>query len=369
MSRRLAGLLAGVLGIFTLGVLAPVATAAPATVRIAGDVVAVETAVETTADPAGPSCPGETAGGAIDKAVAGNWDRNPFVQTIVGETHAYTNNDYWNFWINDTYSQEGICAYVVRPGDRILMLVQRDNPATFAPTVFPLALSGVPASVLAGQPFTVTVNQQQTDGTITTPVPAAGATIAGAGASAQTDAAGHATLTLNTPGAVTLRATRAGNVASDAAALTVTAPAQNLPPCITNGRDGNCGTPDRTAPAGSVRGIAEGQRFARGKGPRELRVMVAGDPAGLLVVKLRLTRNDRGRCSTFSGKTERFRHVKCGASHGFWFGVGDRAETSYLLPSRLPRGRYVLDVNAIDKTFHRDDARRRGGNRVVFRVG
>ena len=93
------------------------------------------------------------------------------------------------------------------------------------------------------------------------------------------------------------------------------------------------------------------------------------DPSGLLAVKLRLTRNDRGRCSTFSGKSERFRHVKCGASNGFWFGVGDRTETSYLLPSRLPRGRYVLDVNAIDKAYNRDDARRRGGNRIVFHVG
>jgi hypothetical protein len=28
----------------------------------------------------------------------------------------------------------------------------------------------------------------------------------------------------------------------------------------------------------------------------------------------------------------------------------------------------VLDVNAIDKSFNRDDARRRGSNRIVFFV-
>ena len=89
----------------------------------------------------------------------------------------------------------------------------------------------------------------------------------------------------------------------------------------------------------------------------------------VLVVKLRLTRNDRGNCSTFSGTSERFRHIKCGASNGFWFGVGDRADTSYLLPSRLPRGRYVLDVNVVDRAYRRDDTRRRGSNRIVFHVG
>jgi hypothetical protein len=86
------------------------------------------------------------------------------------------------------------------------------------------------------------------------------------------------------------------------------------------------------------------------------------------MVKLRLTRNDHGRCAYFSGRKERFVPSRCGAAHGLWFGIGDRADWSYLLPSPLPRGRYVLDVNAIDKAYNRDDRRRRGGNRVVFEV-
>jgi hypothetical protein len=86
------------------------------------------------------------------------------------------------------------------------------------------------------------------------------------------------------------------------------------------------------------------------------------------MVKLRLTRDDNGRCAYFSGRKERFVASRCGATHGFWFAIGDRADWSYLLPSRLPRGRYVLDVNAIDKAYNRDDRRRRGGNRVVFEV-
>jgi hypothetical protein len=141
--------------------------------------------------------------------------------------------------------------------------------------------------------------------------------------------------------------------------------------CRTTGRDGLCGTIDRTAPAARIEGIADGRRFARGRGPRVLRVRVAPDPSGLLAVKLRLTRNDRGRCTYFSGRSERFRlnrSARCGATNGFPFGVGDRETTSYLLPRRLPRGRYVLDVIAIDKALNRDDARRRGLNRVVFHV-
>ena len=87
------------------------------------------------------------------------------------------------------------------------------------------------------------------------------------------------------------------------------------------------------------------------------------------MVKLRLTRIDGRSCTYFSGKSERFRlnsRARCGAPHGFWFSVGDRSDVDYLLPSKLPRGRYVLDVKATDKAFNRDDVRRRGSNRVVF---
>jgi hypothetical protein len=368
MTHRPSGLYAGALAVLVALTLAPSAAATTAAVRIVGDSVGLDsTAVDTTGQALPGGCAGNSAGEALDRAVNGDWDRNAFVSTILGETHTYLNSDYWSFWINDTYSQQGLCDYIVQSGDRILVFVQRDN-ASFAGTIFPLVLAGAPANVVAGHVFTVTVYEQQTDGTTTTPVPVEGATVAGGGATAQTNAAGQATLTLPTVGLVRLRATRAGNVSSDAAAVTVSsapgspggvAPPPPPPPVVV-------ATPQ--APGATIEGIAEGQRFARGKGPRELRV-TAYAGAGLLAVKLRLTRNDRGRCSTFSGKTERLRHVKCGARYGFWFAVGDKQETSYLLPSRLPRGRYVLDVNAIDKAYDRDDARRRGGNRIVFHVG
>jgi hypothetical protein len=375
MTHRRSGFLAGALAVLVLLVLVPAAGATTVSVRIVGDAVGVDTAVDTTGVPVPGGCAGGSAGEALDKAVNGDWDRNPFVQTILKETHKYDASDWWTFWINDTFSATlGICDYVVQPGDRILLFVQRDD-AMFAGTIFPLTLAGVPATAVAGQPFTVTVSEQRTDGTTTTPVAAAGATVAGGGASAETNAAGQATLTLATPGQVRLRATRPPDVPSDVARVTVSpapasGPAGATPPAAAPPAPPPPPPPiaKLQAPGAAIVGIEEGQRFRRGEGPRELRVKAFAG-AGLHIVKLRLTRNDRGRCSTFSGKTERFRHVKCGAANGFWFGVGDRQDTSYLLPSRLPRGRYVLDVNAIDKAFNRDDARRRGGNRIVFHVG
>jgi hypothetical protein len=53
---------------------------------------------------------------------------------------------------------------------------------------------------------------------------------------------------------------------------------------------------------------------------------------------------------------------------GRWFAVGDRAQWSYLLPARLGRGRWVLDVEVTDRTGRRDTTLQRGRNRVVFFV-
>ena len=43
--------------------------------------------------------------------------------------------------------------------------------------------------------------------------------------------------------------------------------------------------------------------------------------------------------------------MRCG--RGSFFRIGDRADWSYLLPKRLGRGRYVLEVKAIDGAFNR----------------
>jgi hypothetical protein len=83
-------------------------------------------------------------------------------------------------------------------------------------------------------------------------------------------------------------------------------------------------------------------------------------------VRLKLTRRVGKRCWSFSGSRERFIGQRCRRGH--WFKVGDTASFDYLLPEKLPRGRYVLDVLAVDKANNRDTNRRRGRNRAVFTV-
>ena len=88
-------------------------------------------------------------------------------------------------------------------GDELLMLVDVSPPPSFAATVFPLDLEGVPAQASRGDSVTVTVVEYRLatgapgEGTRT---PVAGATISGAGATATSGADGKATLHLEQTG-------------------------------------------------------------------------------------------------------------------------------------------------------------------------
>lgn len=290
-------------------------------------------------------------------------------------------------WKNGVFATRGSCQDQIVSGDRVLYAVGDGSEQV-------LALNA-PARVRSGDPATVRVTNDATG------VAVAGADVAGR----STGADGTAQVPVAEHGETALKAVKPGAIRSNRAVV-----------CATDGADGFCGTtapdgssspappaatqpgapepgptadatPDREAPHSFITSIREMQSFARAKAPRELRGTIgiptrspagglgnAGlkpDRSGLLTVKLRLTRNDRGRCTYFSGRSERFRRPRdgrCGASNGFWFAIGDRADWRYLLPERLARGRYVLDVNAVDKAGNRDDARRRSENRVVFRV-
>ncbi len=337
---------------------------------------------------AGHDCTGTSAAGALEIGTAGNWGGSffaPFgysVEQVMGESHPFTTPDNYTLWINNRSSAVGVCQAELQQGDDVLLFVDHCvfdvvAGACTTPPILPLGMTA-PTTVAPGAPFDVTVVEFAGNGTAT---PEAGATIEGAAAPATTNAAGVATVTL-AGGPATLRATKAGRARSAAQGVCATTGADGLcgtaaaggpaaGACATSGTDGLCGTRDRTAPGTKIEGIADHHRFARGKGPRTLRVNVTPDPSGLLTVKLRLTRTDGPRCTYFSGRSERFRtprQAKCGAENGFWFAVGDREQTSYLLPRALPRGRYVLDVKAIDKSFNRDDRRRPGVNRIVFVV-
>ena len=173
-----------------------------------------------------------------------------------------------------------------------------------------------------------------------------------------TGADGRATLVLSATGTIAVKATRPGNAPSAAELVSVSDRAGAPPPVTTTGRD-------TVAPLARIVGIRDGQRFSRRRAPRELCGTVADDPSGLRAVKLRLSRRVGKRCWYFSGKRERFLRRACGTRHAFK--IGDDASWRYLLPKRLGRGRYMLDVYAIDRAGNRDVAER-GRSRVVFFV-
>ena len=58
----------------------------------------------------------------------------------------------------------------------------------------------------------------------------------------------------------------------------------------------------------------------------------------------------------------------CAAARGSFFQIASGGDSfSYLLPSRLPPGRYVLDIKATDSAGNRTPLDR-GSSRIVFYV-
>jgi hypothetical protein len=317
-----------------------------------------DTAVTLGSDPVpGNGCPGISAAGALEDATHGNWDRQPFTHTILGETHNGS-PDYWAEWIRRGGRYvfgNGLCNDVMQAGDELLMLVDFASPPTFLPTVLPLAIEGLPASAPAASAATVTVVDYRPDFVNNTTVrePVAGATVGGA----TTDAAGHATIRFAAPGDEVFKATKAGDAPSSAEHVTVTAAGGAPPPVVA--------PPDRTAPVARLLGLRDHESFRARRAPRTLRVAVPADPSGVKGVSLRLTRQLHGRWWYFSGARGRFVRSRFGRRVPFSVPVQPRI--SYLLPHRLGRGRYVLDVIATDGAGNREPLAR-GTSRVVFFV-
>jgi hypothetical protein len=352
---------------------APAGAAAPAnvTVRVEGEAQTLlpRSAVATTTAPVVKDgtnpCTGTSALGALDRAVAGDWAGywggagfGYAVETIKGETH----NDpfpadpaqYWSFWVNYRYQDQGLCGTELQEGDDVLMFVDCFSPTNACSGRIPLRIGDVPAAVAPGQSFSVRLEEfttsydAGTETTTTTPEPAEGATISAAGQTVTTGADGTAQLNFSAPGPVSIEAAKPGRVRT--AALT----------CVTSGSDGSCGTQlppsavlgteksdDTMAPVVSISRLANGKVYKRGRGPRKLEGSVTPDPSGLLSVRLSILRKANGACWAFDGAGERFKRHRCGGSRSFR--IGDRADWSYLLPKRLGRGRYTIRAAAIDK--------------------
>ncbi len=335
------------------------------------------------------SCSGTSAAGALQLATSGDWagkwyegEANGYlVETIEGTTPppAYS---YWSFWLNNREATTGVCESELEAGGQVLFF-----PECYGECPAPLGSTHVlgievPATAEVGQPTSVTVVSYNTAGQRS---PAAGVNVAGWGSSATTNFEGKATLTFPGDETYTLRAT--GATGEDP----VSVPGEALV-CAHTGDDGECGTsrPPGSSPApvssgastggsvvesapytgayavvADVSGIHEGHVYSRGKSPRVLAGMVTAH-APVTSISLRLRRSYHGRCWAYSGSRERFEHVRCG--QGSFFQVASGGDSfSYLLPSRLPRGRYVLDIAATDSAGNKAPLDR-GSSRIVFYV-
>jgi hypothetical protein len=90
-------------------------------------------------------------------------------------------------------------------------------------------------------------------------------------------------------------------------------------------------------------------------------------PSPVTSISLRLRRTYHGRCWAYNGARESLVRVRC--RQGSFFRVASGGEAfSYLLPSRLPPGRYVLDAQATDAAGN-STTLARGTSRFVFYVG
>ncbi len=342
------------------------------------------TSVTLEAPEPASGCPANSATAAINLAVGGNWDhgdaegsKGDFTETVLGETHAFTKEgDTWAAWIDDRWAG-GICEDLLSEGDEVLLVADHEPEPTFQPTVLPLVLSA-PQSVVAGTPFTLHVQKVHTrPGTFAeigegSPQPEAGATVSGAGFSATTGAEGAATLVLSHPATYALIAREPG--AAPSAPVSVCVAASGEPACgagLPASGPGAAVSPGVGSPyqgpfavVAKAIGLLEGHVYSRRQAPRVLAGQVLAH-APIASVSLRLRREYRKRCFAYSGVRAAFQRARCGQAS--FFAVSTGASFSYLLPTRLPAGRYVLDIQAADTAGNQTQLAR-GTTRIVFYV-
>jgi hypothetical protein len=374
-------------------------TPATVTVRVLGPAPNYEsltppTTVTTTATPVtkdGGSCSGTSAAGALELATKGDWEGtwssefNDYeVAGIDGQAHPFEGPaPYWSFWLNNVEAPEGICEAELEAGDQVLFFPESLPAGCFTEPkgecVVPNLLSlQAPTTAEIDQPVTVTVRSYPYGSSTATA--AAGVTVSGGGTSATTNAQGQAQLTFSGDGTYTLRA-------SGAAGEEPRAVPGEAVICAHKGDDGTCGTAaggglvTPQTPASDIpplvpytgpyalvtalTGIREGHVFARQDAPRVLSGTVSTH-SSVTSIALRLRRGYHGRCWAYSGSRERFLKARCGQGSFFHIASGGDA-FSYLLPARLPAGRYVLDVQATDSAGNRTKLAR-GSSRIVFYV-
>lgn len=376
--------------------LAPAAAhAATVDVQVEGASTALvaTTLVQTTATPvnkdgvAGHDCTGTSVAGALEQATGGDWNGSwssfgYAVERVRTESHPLGSNyqgKYFALYVNGVSADAGACGTELQDGDDVLLYVACGGATTGCYAGEPLFATAA-RTVEPGEALVVTVKEATTtygpapDYRVTKSLePSAGASVNGTA----TRADGTATIVLEDRGPQQVVVVKGNR------------PPERVPVCVTDGADGFCGSgkPGATtagapsqAPAQDVLGVRsssvvraritsvrDGQVFPKGGGPAFLRGTVPATGRGIDRVRIRLTRNDRGRCFAVDGKLERQVRVRCGARNGRWIDLGDRAAWEYQVPFTTPRGRWVLDVQVRDRVG-RVSRLERGNTRVVFTV-
>lgn len=360
-------------------------TPATVTVRVVGltgTTLLPQTQVTTTTTPIDPDgnpsdiCSGTSAGGALYDATHGNWvvdyeEKYGYqidgVQGLNFPPFSQVPDAYWSFWMNDAPAEVGACGQELSSGDDVVFFAQCDAEGTDCPTskTAPehFLTEAAPSTAQVGTPVAVTVGSLSTEtGKAEASLPS-GVTVDAGSLSATPNAQGVAMLTFPSVGTYTIESVAPDSVPSDPHTV-----------CVHNGNDGTCGTTivacpvDTSGCEGShiekvlppppplpevahAGGVLNGHVYSRRDAPRILEGSVEvplGDT--LHKVRVALERSAHHRCFAFSGRRGAFVRAGCHATR--FFDVADTTSFSYLLPARLPAGRYVYDVEAVDDSGH-----------------
>lgn len=286
--------------------------------------------------------PGPTMTGALDDAAGlggfgweGTWYdsfEDFYIDRIGSDSTSGARN--WGLVLNWEQTERGGCQTRVGPGDELL----------FAYDIFTklhLLKLIAPQAAKVGEAFQVKV----VDG-------ASGEAIAGAAIEGElTGADGLATLTYDSPGAKTPKATRTDSVRSNAASICIYEPGTEPCPSASEPQPSppppaaDTGPLETDAPVTRITRPRDGARYERG--PRWIRGRVRELGSGIDRTELAVRRRRAGRCSSWSHARARF--TRGGCDRPAWFRVGSTRRWTYRLPRRLGPGRYAVRARSLDE--------------------